>query len=406
MPELSDTKKGIAYGFVAGVATAAGVYALYKQYKLHTPPNKQSHPRQWAIWKRLDRKNKGWVTKDDIRKLCYRFNSPEHAECLASIMDPHSFNYITFKDIINKFPHLQVMRTAARLKLWHRTVGIGVAGNVAGHMAQAGEGDADSTHATKPTALFTYYLPKQPYRVSEAKVSYTRLENFPVTYATLQFPKLMGAEKVQVEPELGLYADIVYSEDRKRVERLVPRRVAAFNDCSIRVLEGANKLSMKKNWGFASKGISLHSFEIDSFEKGSFVDSLVIVSYLKRAGVIEKYSVDAPCRNYLMFNQPLLDWIVDSMNNQNDTDKWETIFPSLVQHAYPNSTWIACGAGEYTEWGAKNYLQIGDEVVIILYDEREFPLTDGGPSWHLVEASFDDQPCPKGMVDLHQTFVD
>merc|ERR1719436_1815094 len=116
--------------------------------------------------------------------------------------------------------------------------------------------------------------------------------------------------KVQVEPELGLYADIVYSKDRKRVDHLVPRRVAAFNDCSIRVLEGASKLSHKKNWGFGSKGISIRSFPIDSFSPGSFVDQLAIVSFVKRKGEIHQYSVNAPCRNYLLFHEPLLDWIV------------------------------------------------------------------------------------------------
>ena len=28
-------------------------------------------------------------------------------------------------------------------------------------------------------------------------------------------------------------------------------------------------------------------------------------------------------RNYLLFHQPLLDWIVEQMNEQKDTDKWE-----------------------------------------------------------------------------------
>ena len=38
---------------------------------------------------------------------------------------------------------------------------------------------------------------------------------------------------------MGMYADIVYSADGSKVERLVPRKVAAFNDCSIRKLDGA-----------------------------------------------------------------------------------------------------------------------------------------------------------------------
>merc|ERR1712232_505875 len=170
--------------------------------------------------------------------------------------------------------------------------------------------------------------------------------------------------KVQVEPELGLYADIVYSADMSRVERLVPRRVAAFNDCSIRVLDGASKLSMKKNWGFGSKGISLRSFPITSFSRGSLVDHPHIVSYLRRGGETHQYSIDAPCRNYLCFYEELLGWIVKSINEQGDTDKWEPLFPALQQSDYPTSTWIACGAGEYTEWGAKNYLQPKDEAVI------------------------------------------
>merc|ERR1711879_575804 len=102
--------------------------------------------------------------------------------------------------------------------------------------------------------------------------------------------------------------------DKTKVERLIPRRVAAFNDCSIRALDGASKLSMKKNWGFGSKGISLRSFPIDSFSKGSFVDNLVIVSYMKRGKHICQYSVHAPARNYLMFHEPLLRWIVDQIN--------------------------------------------------------------------------------------------
>ena len=49
----------------------------------------------------------------------------------------------------------------------------------------------------------------------------------------------LPAAASQVEPEMGMYADIVYSADGSKVERLVPRKVAAFNDCSIRKLDGA-----------------------------------------------------------------------------------------------------------------------------------------------------------------------
>lgn len=361
-----------------------------------------THPREWAIWCRIDRERKGVVGTKEIKSLCYRCHSDEHADVLSAVLDKYGMDNITFNTVVAKFPYIKMMRRSARLKLWHRCCGIGVAGNVAGHMAQAGEAGADSKSATKPAALFMYYLPPTPFTVSDSLADRRRLEHFPVTYACIDYPQLPGAMKIQVEPELGLYADIVYSLDRKSVQYIVPRRVAAFNDCSIRVLEGATKLSQKKNWGFGSKGISLRSFEIDSFAPRSFVDNLVIVSYLKRSDHIEQYSTDAPCRNYLMFNEPLLDWIVTSINEQQDADKWEPIFPLLEQSDYPTSTWIACGAGEYTEWGSKNYIELGDEVVIMLYDERKFP---DGPSQQIVSNSFNDLPAPDGMVDLHQTFV-
>ena len=69
----------------------------------------------------------------------------------------------------------------------------------------------------------------------------------------IEYPRLEGAERVQVEPKFALLCDIVYHSDvmdSKIVEALLPRKVAAFNDCSIRKLQGAEKLSEKKNWGF------------------------------------------------------------------------------------------------------------------------------------------------------------
>ena len=47
-----------------------------------------------------------------------------------------------------------------------------------------------------------------------------------------------------MEPEMALYADVVYgppdaATGRRLVTGLTPRRVAAFNDCSIRELTGA-----------------------------------------------------------------------------------------------------------------------------------------------------------------------
>ncbi|CAE8631568.1 unnamed protein product, partial [Polarella glacialis] len=221
-----------------------------------------------------------------------------------------------------------------------------------------------------------------------------------VTNAVIDFPTRGG--NVQVEPEMGLYCDIVYTKEGDAVERLVPRRIAAFNDCSIRQLDGSEKLSEKKNWGHGSKGISLRSFRVNSISKGSLVDRLSLVSYIKRGEKIHQYSVDAPARNYLLFHDDLMDWIVKSINTQINTGKWEEIFSQLVKSDYPTSMWIALGAGEYTPWGAANYLKPGDESLVMIYKEDAYPQ---GPDKDLVASLFEELDAPADIIPLHQTFV-
>eukprot|EP00928_Gymnodinium_smaydae_P015575 TRINITY_DN15768_c0_g2_i1.p1 TRINITY_DN15768_c0_g2~~TRINITY_DN15768_c0_g2_i1.p1 ORF type:complete len:416 (-),score=57.72 TRINITY_DN15768_c0_g2_i1:85-1332(-) len=364
--------------------------------------NKQTHPREWAIWRKLDVNKDGTLTRAEIRDMCRRFDAVLHADLLEHVLDPENKGFTDFDQFCKNFSAVATVRKAARLKNWHRTYGLGVAGNVAGHMAQAGEADPDhgDAHPATPAAIFTFYAP-HPHTIDATEDEVlTMYETFPVTNAVIDFPRVGG--DVQVEPELGLYVDIVYARDGKSVERLVPRRVAAFNDCSIRTLEGSEKLTEKKNWGFGSKGISLRSFRVDSISKGSMVDSLVLASYIQRGGQVYKYSVDAPARNYLMFHDELLDWIVDRINNQENTGKWMEIFKDLVKSDYPTSMWIALGAGEYTDWGASNFLQPKDECLVIVYDETRFPT---GPSEEQVSRMLDDGIAPEGIIALHQTFV-
>lgn len=363
---------------------------------------KESHPRQWAIWRKLDTDRSGTLTRKEIREMCRKFDATSHAALLEDILDPENRGYTDFDHFCRHFSAVATVRTGARLKNWHRTYGLGVAGNVAGHMAQAGEADAGHEEAvqTTPAAIFTFYAP-HPHTIDATEDEVLALyETFPVTNAVIDYPKIGG--DVQVEPELGLYVDIVYARDGKSVERLVPRRVAAFNDCSIRRLDGSEKLTEKKNWGFGSKGISLRSFRVDSISKGTMVDQLVLSSFILRNGQVQKYSVDAPARNYLMFHDELIDWIVDRINNQGNTGKWMEIFKDLVKSDYPTSMWIALGAGEYTEWGATNFLQPKDETLVIVYDEQTFP---DGPNEHQILDMFDDGGAPAGVIALHQTFV-
>lgn len=364
-----------------------------------TYATKATHPREYAIWKKLDRDKSGFLTSEEISAMCRKFDASEHAAILTWILDPNGKGGVDFSGFCDNFKAVQMVRNAARLKSWHRTFGLGVAGNVAGHMQQAGEADA-SHSSNMPAAVFTFYAP-HPHTVDATEDEVLgRLENFPVTNAVIDFPPHGG--NVQVEPEMGLLCDIVYAKDSSSVERLIPRRVAAFNDCSIRQLDGSSKLSEKKNWGAGSKGISLRSFRINSISKGSYVDQLCLASYIQRGEDTFQYSVPAPARNYLLFHDALLDWIVDSINTQQDTDKWEEIFPLLVESDYPVSMWIALGAGEYTDWGSTNYLQPKDQSLVMVYDEEIFP---NGPDEELVEKLFEEGDAPRGIIALHQTFV-
>lgn len=366
---------------------------------------KDVYPREWAVWQKIDRDASGTVSNSEIRSMCRKFDMTRHADFLLKCMDPTHLGYTTFPRFCKNFDAVLMLRKSARERSWHRTYGLGVAGNVAGHMAQAGEADAVKEGALTPktpAAVFTFFAP-HPHTIDATEEEVLmRLSEFPVTNAIINYPDIEGAGNVQVEPELGLYVDIVYAADEKSVSRLIPRRVAAFNDCSIRKLDGSEKLSEKKNWGEGSKGISLRSFRIHSMAPGTLVDNLVLVSYIKRGDTVHQYSVDAPAKNYLMFHEPLLEWIVERINNQKTEDKWEAIFPEMAASDYPTSMWIAVGAGEYTDWGATNYLQPKDECLVLVYNEKAYP---SGPDMDSIHQMFEERNPPDEIIALHQTFV-
>ena len=71
--------------------------------------------------------------------------------------------------------------------------------------------------------------------------------------------------------------------------------LGASNDCSIRK-EGAKKISLKKNWGKASKGLSENLIAIDRFTEGGILDSYRIASFLVRDGNANVYGEDSPVK--------------------------------------------------------------------------------------------------------------
>ncbi len=81
-------------------------------------------------------------------------------------------------------------------------IGLGIAGNFAGHLEQAGESQhfqSVSTGNDKPKGIFPYYLPE----------SDSPLSVYPYSADTQKVP---GNERAQLEPEIVLLCDISYSD--------------------------------------------------------------------------------------------------------------------------------------------------------------------------------------------------
>lgn len=189
---------------------------------------------------------------------------------------------------------------------YRHVIGLGVAGNFAGHLEQAGE-DRDFLavevkEAIQPKAIFPFYLP------SGCK---SFLSTYPLSINTINAPE--HADNLQIEPEVALLCDIEYHDGK--VSNLVPRQFGAYNDCSIRK-PGARKISEKKNWGRNTKGLSETLFDIDHFGAGGVLDKFRIACFHIRDGHCHTYGEDSPVVGYSYFHQKLTDWIVDRMNNQ------------------------------------------------------------------------------------------
>ena len=241
------------------------------------------------------------------------------------------------------------------------TIGLGVAGNFAHHLEQAGELKDFENVVTKeahaPKGIFPFYLPK----------SETFLGLYPISCDTLELPNYEC--NAQVEPEVAILFDIVYN-DKMEVENLVAKKFTAFNDCTIRK-EGAKKISEKKSWCASSKGMAREWKLIDKFEEGGVMDNYHLCSFLKRDGVLHPYGVDAPLLGYSYFYTTLQDWLIEKMNEQRDFGPLEDIAMHLKDCDYPTQAIVTIGATAYAEFGENNYLQSGDEVFVVVYDARK-----------------------------------
>ncbi len=242
-----------------------------------------------------------------------------------------------------------------------KRIGLGVAGNFAHHLEQAGELKDFEHVVTKevnaPKGIFPFYLPN----------SKTFLGLYPIGSEKLELP--MYEANAQVEPEVAILFDIVYN-DEKKVQTLIAKEFTAFNDCTIRK-DGAKKISEKKSWSSNSKGMAKEWIAIDKFEEGGVMDNFHLCSFVKRNGILHPYGVDAPLLGYSYFYTKLQDWLVEKMNEQKDFGPLEDIAMHLKDTNYPKQAIVSIGATAYAEFGENNYLQSGDEIYVIVYDARK-----------------------------------
>ncbi len=240
-------------------------------------------------------------------------------------------------------------------------IGLGIAGNFALHLKQAGELEdfkdivTDDEHA--PKGLFPFYV---PHFTNELGI-------YPISSKRLLLPK--ENLNVQAEPEVALLCNLVY--DQGQVVAVVPTHFAAYNDASIRK-EGALKISEKKNWGEASKGLSDTLLEIDTFAQGGIMDRYRIASFLRRGGTLHRYGEDVALSGYSYFHEELLCWIKAQINTQKNFGPLEPIAEYMATCKFPSQAIISIGATRYTEYGEYTYLQEGDEVIVVLYNEMTF----------------------------------
>ena len=245
------------------------------------------------------------------------------------------------------------------LKAW---AGFGVAGNFAGHLEQAGEA-ADfvnvAAESGAPKGIFPFYVPKGD----------TFLSVFPLSVDAIAKP-LVASPRLQIEPEVGLACTLTY-DGSGLVTDITPQAFGAYNDCSIR-RPGASKISEKKNWGTASKGVARQFLSLDSASLEEATATFRLACYLRRGDDIHEYGVDSPLPGYSYYGERLLEWIIETLNTQvgsRDTPL-EPIGDYLRAAGTPTNALISIGATRYTEFGEHTYLEIGDEAIVVVYDSE------------------------------------
>lgn len=237
---------------------------------------------------------------------------------------------------------------------------LGIAGNFAGHLAQAGEADISSKNtmpaSDKPSGIFPIYFPKMQNYLGIYPVSNTQI------LADFSHPIAL-----QLEAETCILFEVCYQD--RQVSQLNPKAFSVFNDCSLRKIK-TDKLSEKKNWGTCSTGLGEQWRTINDFSAQGDFAQLHLTAYLRRHDKIMPYGIDTPIQNYQCFNQSLIDWIIDALNFQPDEGAFPELHYSFIDMHQPDQMIISLGATRYTDFGQTGFLQPEDEIGLFIYDSH------------------------------------
>jgi len=254
-------------------------------------------------------------------------------------------------------------------------LGLGIAGNFALHLDQAGEAEDFKEIITEdeaaPKGMFPFYLPSEPFSLNSTYPK-KKLFTYPLSSDTITLPQ--EDVNVQAEPEVALTCKLIYDENGTLL-RLNPIHFCAYNDCSIRIA-GADKISDKKNWGTNSKGISATHFTIDKFAEGGIMDKFSICSFLVRDGAVHAYGENVELHGYSYFYDKLTNWIVNQINTQEEFGPLEDLKNYIKNANNPKNAIISIGATRYTPYGETTFLKKDDKVVVAVYNHNTYSYED------------------------------
>ena len=128
----------------------------------------------------------------------------------------------------------------------------------------------------------------------------------------------------------------------------------------------------RKLGGRAPKGVSAQKkIPIDDLSKQGCLEHYHLACFLKRGDDVYLYGITSPVNNYSYFHSRLIDWIINTLNHQQDNGPLENLWDWLEKSKRPDTICISIGATRYTEFGATTFLEAGDQSIVLLFDSRE-----------------------------------